>query len=64
MSKRRKQYSPQFKARVALEAIKEEKNTAELPSEFGVHPTMITRWKRQLLDNVASIFSNRNDKKH
>ena len=56
MSKRRKQYSPRFKAGVALEAIKEEKTTAELASEFGVHPTMITRWKRQLLDNVAFIF--------
>ena len=45
MSKR-KQYSPEFKAKVALEAVKGEETASKLASRFGVHPTMIHQWKR------------------
>lgn len=45
MSKR-KQHAPEFKAKVALEALKGEETAAELASRFGVHPTMIHQWKR------------------
>ena len=56
MSKQRKRYSPEFKAKVALRALKEEETMSELSSRFGVHPTMINAWKRALLENAANIF--------
>jgi transposase len=56
MSNKRKQYSPQFKAKVALEAVRGEKTVSELASQYEVHPTMINNWKRQLLDEASSLF--------
>ena len=56
MSKKRTQYSPEFRAKVALAAIRNEKTAAELSSKFGIHPTMISNWKRTLLDSAADIF--------
>ena len=55
MSKR-KQHKPDFKARVALEALKGEQTVTELASRFGMHPTMIHQWKRALLDGASGIF--------
>ncbi|MDF1594458.1 MAG: transposase, partial [Desulfobacterales bacterium] len=48
MSNKRKQYSPEFKAKVALAALKNEETITDLAQRFGVHPTMITTWKRSL----------------
>jgi transposase len=56
MSKKRKKYSSEFKAKVALTALKNEETTAELAQRFGVHPTMISTWKRSLLEDAADIF--------
>ena len=56
MSNKRKRYSPEFKAKVALAVLKNEETTAELAQRFGVHPTMITTWKRALVDGAADIF--------
>ena len=56
MSKKRKRYSSAFKAKVALEAIRDELTTAELAKKYEVHPTMISGWKRALLDGAAEIF--------
>ncbi len=56
MSNKRKQYSPQFKAKVALEAIRGEKTASELASQYEVHPTMINNWKRQVLEEASSLF--------
>lgn len=56
MSKR-KQYNPEFKAKVALEALKGERTVAELSSRFGVHPTMIHQWKKALLEGASGVFA-------
>jgi putative transposase len=55
----RKQHSAEFKARVALEAIKGLKTVNELATEHGVHPTQIHQWKKQVLDELPGIFSSR-----
>jgi transposase-like protein len=53
MSDKRKKYSAEFKAKVALAAIKNEETTAQLAQRFGVHPTMITAWKKVLIERLA-----------
>ena len=53
---KRNQHAPEFKAKVALEALKGEETAAELASRFGVHPTMIHQWKRALLEGASGVF--------
>jgi transposase len=58
MSKtRRKRYSAEFKAKVALEAIRGEQTINELAARYELHPNMITNWKRQAIDNMAAAFA-------
>ena len=56
MKRPRRNHSPAFKARVALEALKGEKTLAQLAVHHDVHPNQITSWKSQLLANAAGIF--------
>ncbi|HHX83497.1 MAG TPA: transposase [Pseudomonadaceae bacterium] len=56
---KRKRYSAEFKAKVALEAIREELTTAELAKKHGVHPTMINGWKKAAIGNMAAAFSRK-----
>jgi transposase-like protein len=58
MSQKRKRHSAEFKAKVALEAVKGLKTSSELAREYQVHPTQISQWKRQLLDMLPEIFNN------
>lgn len=48
-----------FKAKVALEAVKGEKTTAQIASEYGVHPNQIGQWKKRLLEELPGLFSDR-----
>jgi transposase len=57
--KKRKQYSAAFKLKVALEALKEEKTSAEIASTYEVHPTMVNAWRRDLLEKGIGIFENK-----
>ncbi len=52
-----KKYSSDFRAKVALEAIKGLKTLNEISSEYGVHTTQITQWKKQVLDELPHIFA-------
>jgi transposase-like protein len=63
MSTQRKQYSAEFKARVALEALKGLKTVNELASTYGVHPTQIAHWKHRLHKEMPDIFSVRRAKR-
>jgi transposase-like protein len=57
MSRRpRRNHSPEFKAKVALEAAKGEYTLAELATRFDVHPNQITQWKVQLLERMGEVF--------
>ena len=59
MVKQRKQYSADFKFKLALEAAKGLKTINELASEHAVHPNQIGQWKRQLLEAGSTIFSQK-----
>ena len=52
----RKQYSPKFKARVAIEAIRGEKTLSQLGSQFKVHPIQITKWRKSALEQLPELF--------
>jgi len=59
MSGIRKQFSKEFKAKVALEALKGLKTTAEISSEYGVHATQVAQWKRELCEGLPELFSGK-----
>src|ERR1700745_304197 len=54
---KRKQHSAEFKARVAMAALSGEKTLAALSAEFGVHPTMISNWKQELVKRAGELFA-------
>jgi transposase-like protein len=55
--RQRRQFSAEFKARVAREALKEQKTLAELAAEYDVHPNQIAEWKKQLIEALPELFS-------
>jgi len=62
MGKLRKNHNATFKAKVALEAVKGEKTLAELSSEYAVHANQIGQWKKQLVEELPALFSDRKKK--
>ena len=57
-AKPRKQFTPGFKAKVALEAIKGEKTSTEIGRTFSIHPNLVGIWKRQALEGLPEVFAN------
>jgi len=62
MKRKYRNHTAAFKAKVALEAAREEKTTAELAQAFGVHGSQIAAWKKQLLDHATELFEHSGDK--
>jgi transposase len=59
----RKVHTVQFKAKVALDAIREQKTINALTTEYGIHATQINTWKKQALSAITDAFSTKKDKK-
>ena len=63
VKKNRRNHAPAFKAKVALEAAKDERTITELSREYGVHINQIRAWKRQLFDGAVDVFESGVDQK-
>ncbi len=63
MKKGRRNHSADFKAKVAMEAIRGVKSLSELASEFEVHPGQIRAWKKRMLDEASGVFSSKKRRK-
>ena len=63
MTGKRKRYSAEFKAKIALEALRGELTVSQLATKHGVHQTLIGDWKRHALDGLVTVFSGKADAK-
>jgi transposase len=63
MRRKRRNFNPNFKAKVAIEAIKEERTLAELAEKYELHPNQISEWKKQLLEHADSVFGRSQEDK-
>jgi len=64
MGVRRKSHPKELKAKVALEAIRGDRTINEIVSEYGVHSSQVTAWKRRVLEELPEIFSNGRTRRH
>ncbi len=64
MSRTRKNHPANFKAKIALSALREDAPISELAVKFGVHATVIHRWKREALASMEAGFSGKHEKSH
>lgn len=62
MKKQRKSYSADYKAKIGLEALKEDKTIAELSSDYGLHSNQIINWKKELKQRASEIFETSKEK--
>ena len=56
MSKKRQQYASEFKAKVALAAVRGDETVPQLATRYGLHPTQVNAWKRQLTSQAKELF--------
>ncbi len=63
MTGKRKRYTAEFKAKVAMEALRGELTTSQLATRHGVHQTVIGNWKRQAMDGLVTVFSGKAEAK-
>jgi putative transposase len=61
MGRQRRRFTAQFKAKVALEAVRGDKTAAQLAGEYEVHANQISQWKKQLLDSLPEVFGRRRE---
>lgn len=64
MPRKRYQFSASQKAQIALEILKEEKSINQIASEYGVHPNVLYRWKKQALENLPKLFEEGGKSEH
>jgi len=62
MKRPRKQHSPGFKAKVALEAVRGERTLNELAGQFELHPTQVVQWKKRLVEGATGLFTGQADR--
>lgn len=63
MKDRRNKFSGEFKTKIALEAIKGHRTVSEIASEYEVHPQQITQWKKQALEGLPDVLSDKRRKR-
>lgn len=64
MQGKRRKHSAQFKAKVAIDAIKGEKTVAEISSFYGIHSNQISKWKKQALESLPGVFSKKREREN
>lgn len=62
MKRTRRKFSASFKAKVAIEAIKEQSSVQEIAAKFELHPAQISSWKREFLDNASLAFGSKSER--
>lgn len=62
MRRQRRKHTPEFKARVAFEAIQGLKTQSEIAKEYEIHPIMVGKWKNELLQRMPELFASKSDK--
>jgi transposase len=60
--KQRKSYAAAFKVKISLEAIKRQRTINEIATHYGVHPNMVTQWKKQTIESLPDVFSTRRER--
>jgi transposase len=63
MKSKRQKHSGTFKAKVAIEALQERESLSELSKKYGIHPNMISRWKKEFLERAPELFEKASSEK-